>query len=177
MIKRKNSENLIVRESIFVALMQLMETQAINDISITDITTRAGVSRMAYYRNYKDKNDILQSYMDDLFNDYWNQIHSKPSDDFQSACLYFEYFRQNKVFIMNLVRAELYKLILDSHEVYLRTIFKDLYQHLSFNSIEEKYIIDFLTGGLFKILLAWTKNDMVDSNETMAKITCALMKI
>ena len=41
----ENNENLIVRESIFFSLMQLMEKRKFDDITITEITTRAGVSR------------------------------------------------------------------------------------------------------------------------------------
>ena len=47
------------KNCIMDALIQLMHTKDYNDITITDITKRAGVSRMSYYRNYKSKDDIL----------------------------------------------------------------------------------------------------------------------
>lgn len=177
MNKRKNPENLLVRESIFSALMQLMEKDNFDDITVTEITTRAGVSRMAYYRNYKDKKEILLAYLDELFENYWSHIYNKPKDDFQSACLYFNYFRENKNFLTNLINTGLTQLILDRHDLYLKTILKDLYSHISLESIEEKYVIAFLSGGLFKILIDWTENGMNESNESMAKIVCNLMKL
>lgn len=55
-----NSEiNAITRESIYLALQQLLETKTLAEITITEITSKAGVSRMAYYRNYQNKEEIL----------------------------------------------------------------------------------------------------------------------
>lgn len=59
MEKSRNSAHELVIDCIYKALLQLMETQPYEEISITDITKKAGVSRMAYYRNYDDKDGIL----------------------------------------------------------------------------------------------------------------------
>ena len=173
----RNSENLIVRESIFFALMQLMEKKKFNDITITEITNRAGVSRMSYYRNYVEKKEIILSYMDELFETYWENIHSKPQDDFQSACLYFNYFRENKKLLFHILESGLTQFILEKHNLYLQTIFKDLYNHVTLESTKEKYVIDFLSGGLFKTLISWAEGGMQESNEYMAKIVCELMEL
>lgn len=177
MTKRKNTENIIVRESIFSALMQLMEKKPFDEITVTEITTRAGVSRMAYYRNYADKKDILISYLDVLFENYWGQIHNKPQNDFQSACLYFDYFRTHKTFLENLLNAGLTQIILDRHDDYLSTLFKDLYRDVTLESLKERYVISFLSGGLFKVLIKWTSDGMAESNEDMAEIVCVMMKL
>lgn len=177
MTKKKNAENLIVRESIFSALMQLMSKKAFEDITVTEITQRAGVSRMGYYRNYNDKKDILVAHLDDLFEHYWSQIQTKPQNDFQSACLYFNYFRKNRLFLMNLLEAGLTQMIFERHDYYLQTIFKDLYKDVSLESKSEKYIVGFLSGGLLKVLIAWARDGMVESTEDMAEIVCELMKL
>lgn len=177
MSNRRNSENILVRESIFSALVQLMEKKPFDAITITEITSRAGVSRMAFYRNYTDKKEILLAYLDELFENYWENISTKPQDDFQSACLYFNYFRKNKNFLMCLHHAGLMQLILDKQDLYLNTIFQDLYKTVSLESMEKKYVIAFLSGGLFKVLINWTENEMEQSNETMAKIICDLMQL
>ena len=48
----KGSEsNRLAKECIVTALVELMKIKDYDAISITDIAKKAGVSRMAYYRN------------------------------------------------------------------------------------------------------------------------------
>jgi len=50
-------------DCIYEALLQLMRDRPYRQITISDITRRAGVSRMAYYRNYAEKDDILLGHL------------------------------------------------------------------------------------------------------------------
>ena len=61
--------------------------------------------------------------------------------------------------------------------MYLQTIYKDLYAHVTLESNKEKYVIDFLSGGLFKTLISWAENGMLENNKYMAKIVCELMAL
>lgn len=67
------------KECLYTALLQLMETTPYDQISITDITARAGVSRMAYYRNYESKDDILLQRMEELLSDFQREIYLDES--------------------------------------------------------------------------------------------------
>ncbi len=58
-MSRENGIHQLAVDCIYQALIQLMEIKPYEDITITDITKKAGVSRMAYYRNYREKDDIL----------------------------------------------------------------------------------------------------------------------
>ena len=79
----RNSAQILAIDCIYDALIALMKVKPYNKISVTDITERAGVSRMAYYRNYEEKDDILLNRFreelirleENLLND---QISSKP---------------------------------------------------------------------------------------------------
>ena len=62
---RKNKTNQVSREYLLKAFVSLMQTENYSDITVTDITTAAGVSRMAYYRNYSAKDQILTTYLDE----------------------------------------------------------------------------------------------------------------
>lgn len=64
MEKRKNAANLIVRESIETALVELLRKKSIGDITVSEIVKKAGVSRVSYYRNYYYKEDVLFAAMD-----------------------------------------------------------------------------------------------------------------
>ncbi len=63
---RKNKSNQLSREYLLKAYVTLMQDVPYSSISITDITSAAGVSRMAYYRNYTAKEEILTQYLDEV---------------------------------------------------------------------------------------------------------------
>ena len=47
------------REWIFEALILLMKKTKFQDITISDITAKAGVARLTFYRNYNSKEEII----------------------------------------------------------------------------------------------------------------------
>ena len=59
MKNRISQTNLQVRQDMCEALLRLMRDQPFSSIAVSDITTRAGVSRMSFYRNYNEIEDIL----------------------------------------------------------------------------------------------------------------------
>ena len=50
-----NEANRITRESICTAFLEIIMTKDFDDISISEIVRRAGVSRQSFYRNYGSK--------------------------------------------------------------------------------------------------------------------------
>ena len=70
---RTKDQNLLARERIVAALTELMSQKDYASITITEITQKADVSRMTYYRNYSSKEDILRRFMSDV----GERIHAK----------------------------------------------------------------------------------------------------
>ena len=59
--------NNIVKESLTDALFTLMSNKEFNDITITELSKKAGVSRLSFYRNYTSKEEIIIKYLDDNY--------------------------------------------------------------------------------------------------------------
>lgn len=64
-IKTNKSSSPYIKESIFLALFELMKEKDFSEIRIQDIAKKAGVSRISYYRNFKSKEDVLNNYMNE----------------------------------------------------------------------------------------------------------------
>lgn len=52
------------KDYLTTALFQLLQTKCLNEIKITDLVKRAGVSRMAFYRNYETIDEVLIEYFE-----------------------------------------------------------------------------------------------------------------
>lgn len=72
--------NQITRESIETALLHLMEKKELTQISISELVKKAGVSRNAFYRNYKSKEEILELAYERASQQWmekWKELQSK----------------------------------------------------------------------------------------------------
>ena len=75
--QRKNQANQLARECMVTALMQLLKEKPLSAVSVSELTEKAGVSRMTYYRNYQSKEEIFTVYLDDILDDYRDDVCSK----------------------------------------------------------------------------------------------------
>ena len=64
--KEKSPSNLLVRECIVEAMIKLIYEKPLSAITISELTERAGVSRMTFYRNYGSKEDVWKDELADL---------------------------------------------------------------------------------------------------------------
>ena len=67
---RKNQANLIAKECIVSALLQLIKEKPLSAITISELTARAGVSRMTFYRNYHSKEEIFSLHLQEILHKY-----------------------------------------------------------------------------------------------------------
>ncbi|WP_054654296.1 TetR/AcrR family transcriptional regulator [Secundilactobacillus silagei] len=69
------------KQYLTTALFQLLATKDLNDIKVTALVKRAGVSRMAFYRNFDTLEDVILQYfgpkIQSLFNDVILQVPEK----------------------------------------------------------------------------------------------------
>ena len=56
-------KNLYCKNQIADSFVELLKDRKIQTVSITEIVEKAQVSRITFYRNFKDKEDILRYYI------------------------------------------------------------------------------------------------------------------
>ena len=125
-IMNKNEiANNIVRESLTDALFSLMSKKEFNDITITELSKKAGVSRLSFYRNYNSKEEIIVKYLDDKANQWWEKQISDRSGDVILEMFNHFYSERDKL-------AIIYKAGL-SHLLYQNILVCRLYNFLQEN--------------------------------------------
>ena len=113
-------------DSIYIALLQLMEKKPYNEITITDITKRAGVSRMAYYRNYESKDDILIKRLESITDKISEKFRNHKYKDEKTALKeFFETFQQEPI-LQKVVEAGRIDCLLDNHKKLMRVLYLDV---------------------------------------------------
>ena len=170
-MKKRNESNRLAKECIVTALIELMKVREYNAISITDITQKAGVSRMAYYRNYTSKEDILNKYMDEVGLSIHEKIAKMNTRDeiYNYFLELFEQLGDYRDIGITAYRAHLGELILENINKNMAITFPPFD-----DSPKAKYRHLFLAGAFYNVFIEWLKNGHPEQCEIMAELCCSL---
>lgn len=157
-----NKNNIFAKECISLALISLMKTKPISEITVTEIVNKAGVSRMTYYRNYEVKEDILKDYFKTVLANFYD---NEEYDDintfgkFKNIKGSINYFLKYKDFALCLINANLTHILLHCLNDYIINKAKRL--NLDYNDI---YLYAY-SGALFNIYLEMVKGNNFNNFE------------
>lgn len=157
-----NNSHDIVLESMTEALLQLMEIQSFDNITVSELCKKAGVGRVSFYRNFSSKQDILTRYLSDRFAVWWNNYVEKGAadslQDFWPELI--GQYKQNEKFI---------KLLRDNHVTYI------LRDHIFMccgprEEDDEKtaYIRALLAGMIYGVADEWVHRGMKELPEDLS---------
>lgn len=150
----------LAKDYITEALFILMEKKNYKDITITDITKKAGVNRITFYRNFETKDEIINKYIGKTFDD-WGKRWEESADPNIPYWL-FKYFYEQKDFINLLYKSNIQHFLMD-------------YIILICNSRTEEnnilaYTKSMLAYGLFGFCNEWYLRGMQETPEYMIKL-------
>lgn len=164
-------DNKIVKECIVEALIKLMNEKSFDDITITELCNKAGVSRMSYYRNYYDKKDIIKVYLDDISKKFKEETHKLIDFNIytnKNVINYlFTYFKKYNYFFKTLIKANLSGMLQETLNKYLEEEIK-----VEKLSTYEKYHMYSYSGALYNVYIKWIENDMKESVEELSEYFC-----
>ena len=170
-----NSITMFLMECMTQALVELLKEKPLSAISVAEVTRKAGVSRMTFYRNYNSIEDIFDKYLDHLFRRYHEEVlqHNRHATFIQkeNILLCFEFFRQYSDFVQCLMTNRL--------ESCLREKFIESELDLSLtsrNDIKSRYVTVAYANALFGVLTEWVQRDMKDDPNELAGFICDLFQ-
>ena len=158
-------DNEFLKDCISTSLIILMQEKHFDDISITEITQKAGVSRMSYYRNFIQKEDILDQHMQSLFTEYMNQRHKYGEDAYSRFLVGYEFFKENKDFIIALEKSNLSGIALNKLNEFMKDYYVD-----DLNNTTHVYKFYNYFGAMYNSAKMWILNGLNESPEELAKI-------
>lgn len=170
-LRQNNQEaNAITRECIESALILLMQTKPFSDITVTDITRKAGVSRTAYYRNYASKEDILSGYMHSL-----SQTLSNVLKQFDTVTETKQSWRALLEAVVSLVPQ--FKLLLDAgfFDKLVTEFAAKMNDTTTEGDASRYYSNQYWAGAILTVISSWIRNGMDADIDQLAEIGANLM--
>jgi AcrR family transcriptional regulator len=165
------------------ALFALIEEGAYDAITVQDITDRADLSRATFYLHYRDKDELLFTNLQAMFDDIAERTSVTTLADYLAMEQGGTYQHSREVFAHVAANARLYKALLSEHGVvpvvhralhYLAELFlRELALCTNGNCDAPRLPIGLvahqLAGALYMSVAWWVANDLSVSIEYMAQ--------
>lgn len=153
-------KNTYVKKRITAALLALLKEKPLSEISVNELTSRAEIGRVSFYRNYESKEDILKEESDRLIRE-WGRLYesnpeSAPETLFPSL---FDFYRDHKDFYTTLYHAGMSSIMMDTIVGTIR-ITPEM-QNL------EAYMKSFWAYGIYGWMLEWIKRGMQENGKEL----------
>ena len=171
----QNQSNQFAKQCLAEALVRLMEDREIDEISVTDICKEAGYSRMAYYRNFQSKRDILRQYMHMLADEFRREALEKypnhSSRSYEIILFGLLYFQNIRKLAERLIQANLTSILQDGMNYYFET-----YLAGSESGLDRHYAMYYYSGAVVNVYTFWITRGMQESPERVAQIIYDIVK-
>jgi len=174
----KNSSNPLAIQSqnrTFTALETLLAARKYHDITVGMICHKAEIDRRTFYRYFENKEDVLASYFDRLFDEYTEQMaragSAQPLDFIR---LFFVFWGNchGELFIA-LIQQGLLNQAFNGKKQYLKAIGRQMDRILGRTSTD--YELSFRAGGLVNALALWISRGQQETPDEIAAIIAGIL--
>ena len=153
--------------------MVLMDEIPYDQISISDICKKAGISRMTFYHYFYTKTDAVNDYIYEIFEAYGNIVNVPFSIhnlfEYGHILQAIRFFDQYAAFVLTLCKAGQFCLVSEA----VNTYFTERVMPLYTGSV---YDLFFYSGAMLNIFIQWEENGKKESPEELAETIESLLK-
>ena len=172
---KRRASNRQVKEKITAALFALLKEKPLHEITVTEITGKAQVARVSFYRNYTSKEDVMVKLVEDVLELFRAEIDPEAGEGFycyENVLRSFRYFYQWREYFVDMYRSNFAALLLES----LNSFHESVVGTMPVGSIE-RYQLYLYMGALFDVATVWLQNGAKESQEEMAAMVCRALRL
>lgn len=163
------------REWTFEALSKLLEQKTYHDIKISEIIEKAGISRATFYRNFKNKDDIVmlkvnmffQEFHQDLL-DFYRQVGI--IDEQYLIQQFFKRIDEEEKVIDTVIQTNLEYTMVEGILDIIKYHKERFYELVKTNKKTEDYTMDIVASSIWTLLSRWHKSGKEETPSQLAKI-------
>lgn len=163
-MRRKNTTSEMMKGYMADALLILMREKVYADITIGEITTKAGVNRSTFYRNFDSKDEIIKHYVKQIIYSHKASLPERQTsiEDYLLGMFAYYYGYKNELLMIH--EAKVTYIMLDTFNETFSAIRAD-------TTPEGQYATHYHTGGIYNTFLLWFEGGMTETPAEMAEIT------
>jgi len=172
---KKTGQSDYLKECLRESYFSLLAQKSNDSISISEIVKLAGVSRMSFYRYYQNKDELVQQYLTDSFDDFIKTVkQDQVEDPLEAAAIFFSFFRHHKAPIKLLIEQNLFHLLIGSFSNFLQRSNLAIDSNPNISQDKLKYYYEYASAGILNLAKAWVEGEMKESDQKMAQVLKAI---
>ena len=144
-------------------LLELMKTYPYPDITVTQLSQEAALSRKTFYRLFNDKDDVLKLLFDGLYAQCFTQIKGQNIRRYWDLVqLYFDFWESRKDILLLLSRNGLLPRLFEYVYRNAQPIFTAVRTEETTQSFAPTlpYLLAYSVGGMHSMLMKWAESGM-----------------
>ena len=152
------------RQRLTKALFTVMQQYQFKEITVTQITQEAELSRRTFYRLYNDKEEILEQAICELFEAFLERLKMQDIHHYWEVVqLYFDFWEEKRDFLCLLKRQGILSSMMEISYRYAFNIFEYVRTKEVMEAFDPylPYLISYALGGMHQMLIKWVEEDMV----------------
>lgn len=166
--KRVVPSNVQARKAMTEALIRLSREKPFSSITVTDLCKLAGVSRMAFYRNYDSKEEVFSTRLTELVEEYRNSTSPLLARGelwygIGHLTKFFETMQNNAELIDSLFKCGFVWLLIEAISGYLTDVWGN-------GSKESEYVLIGFSGFLCSCYAPWAQDGFKETPLQMAEL-------
>jgi AcrR family transcriptional regulator len=171
--QKEDSRILKTRKAVLSSLPVLLNHHKFAKISVHDICEESLVSRTAFYSHFQDKYDLLGRWLTQLREQFWTYANAHTRE--QTDEMLFGIVRDHFAIMTNLFPEA------DQEHQHLLLQFLSPVNRLPEDTAEQSEdtvtLSNFLTGGMFNVIICWLNNNQRASEEKIKAVIAFLHKM
>lgn len=176
----KNRKLILTHQLFKDALIEMLHTKHISEISITKLCEKANLNRSTFYAHYQTPLDILHELETDTLNEIKSYLHivddSISSSDTEKLFYYIlNFVKKHKDLFLVLFGENCPRTFTKQFLEYLQQIFPNP-NITRMSDTERNYIYLYNTLGTISIIIRWLRNGTLEAEEDMAKLLSKLYR-
>lgn len=165
-------------EALQCALLELMENQPFEKITITDLARSSGLTRSTFYAHFETKDQLLESIINGVLDEFFDELWEFSGQDSEAGVVlesnkaFFRVWQKHRDLIPLLESMDFSCLMISR----LRQYWKNLYEKNLRASLPEvdanysDYTLNFLAFSFAGFLKEWIRQDMKPSPDLMGEM-------
>ncbi len=172
---KENNQSLLSKKWIIDSLLYLLKTKPYSEITITEITKKAGVARLTFYRNFESKDQILITRSNYLFQEYLDEIrqNGKITSIQQALLQCFNNWQRDSQVMELLIKNDLIYLIEQPFYTFLEKIIEEIPDLDNLDNTQKIFVL----GGVTRTILDWISTKSTKSSTEITESILTLIDL